>query len=111
MFDFQPNPTFAWPVRVVLPQADGGTKEESFTATWQAQPSDELRAFQAAHPKGAVAALLEKALKGWSEINVNGAALPYTPENVAMLADQPFIANALVASYWNALSGALREKN
>ncbi len=111
MFEFRANPEFSWPVKVQTPQPDGTFAEERFTAQWQVQNSAELNAYQVKHPKGAIAALFEKALKGWSDISVDGSPMAFTAENVDLLANTPHVAAALVASYWDAVNGKLHEKN
>lgn len=111
MFDFQPNPTFEFPVKVQMPQKDGTFIAQIFTATWQVADAAELKAAQDKEPARSVEILLQKCLKGWSDLAVNGTALPYTPENVLMLAAHPLTSPALTKSYWAAVSGALTAKN
>ena len=111
MFDFVTKYTFSWPVKVITPQADGTTTEGTFTASWEAQDTRELNAFQAEHPKGSIYALLEKALKSVDGLNDGGKPMALTPDNLDRIVATPNVSAALVASYWDAVSGKLREKN
>jgi len=111
VFDFQPNPTFEFPVKVQMPQKDGSFIAQTFTAVWQVADAGELKAAQEKEPARSVEILLQKCLKGWSDLAVNGTPLPFTPENVATLAAHPLTAPALTRSYWDAVSGALTAKN
>ena len=112
MFKFEKNPTFTWPVKVQVPIDGGKFEEHVFTARWQLQEAAALRKFQAEHPEGGAAALLEKALKSWSDVQeTDGTPIEFTPENVKRLADAPHVRSALITSYWDAADGGLRTKN
>lgn len=112
MFKFEKNPVFTWPVKVQVPTDGGKFEEHVFNARWQLQDAAALRKFQDEHPAGGAVALLEKALKGWSDIQeADGNSIEFTPENVKRLADTWHVRSALVASYWDAANGELRTKN
>ena len=113
MFKFEKNPVFTWPVKVQVPVDGGKYEEQVFTARWQLQDADELRAAQTALGADGVKVLFERALKGWSTDLRDEAdnPIPFTPENVDACRRAPHVKTALVLSYWSAADGSLREKN
>jgi len=111
MFDFTTNYTFKWPVVVKLPQLDGTFKEQTFEAVWKAQDSNEVAKAQAAHPKGAMYALLEMALESTVGLNDGGSEMAINPANLDRIVGATPYAMGLCASYWDAMNGRLREKN
>lgn len=115
MFTFTDRYQFDWPVKVVLPTAEGDVAQE-FTGKF-VLPPDELDIFQKADIETAaemvefVRARLSKWWVGWEGIKVEGGAdLPFSAENRDALLRQRAVRLAVDKALSDAVLG-IREKN
>ncbi|MFE3838888.1 hypothetical protein [Pseudogemmobacter sonorensis] len=112
MFDFDPDYTFEWPVKVDHP---GGEKQQ-FIGIFR-QPEDEKDLFERAEGENLADIIGEmrdrtaRCLVGWREIRVKGGGeLPFTEEN----RDRLLKIRAIRLAAYNALCEGIvggREKN
>jgi hypothetical protein len=95
--------SFKWPV-IVKDPVDGGDFEEStFTATFKRMGRAE---FSGLADKGD-AALIEKLLLGWSDINdEDGKPVPFTKENLKAQCDDGYWMRAVISAYSSTFDGA-----
>jgi hypothetical protein len=98
-----------WPVTIPVPVDGGASKDEKFMAHFLVIGQEEYKDIAKEGDK----ALLARVLVGWDEEAIkdaDGNPLPFTPELRDWMADQHHIRTALVAAYWQVLSGR-KEKN
>lgn len=116
-FTFTDEPTFEWPVRVSVPQGDGGFIGHEFKATFLEVPEDE---FFEAHDGETIVeriasdrAFLSRVWLSWRGINLpDGAPLEVTDENRRRLLSQRTIRMAVGQAYKQAyIDGNVRAGN
>ncbi len=110
MFSIVPKPTFTCTVRLSVPGSDAGVPLQ---ITWRHKTGRQLSAWLASSAdRASDADLLAEVIESWSGVGgVDGAALPYSPENLAALLDAyPAAGKELVLAYHRQLADA-RQKN
>lgn len=111
MFEFKKDYRFTWPVKILVPTEEG-QQERQFTGLFRLVPEAELRDAQAASPGNPDAVTGRLTLVGWKEdLTAEGKPLAYSTAAHEELLAVPFIRYAIATAYWNAIGGALREKN
>ncbi len=112
MFHFTARPAFTAPVEVWEP---GATAPQTFTGRFRALTRSETDALQGADvPAAEIPARnrewLEKIFEGWEDdLAVDGAALPVTHANRALLLDADWVRAAVTLAYLRGVSGAARK--
>lgn len=111
MFEFKKDYRFAWPVKILVPTEEG-QQERQFTGIFRLVPMAELRDAHVADPANADATTGRLALVGWKDdLTAEGKPLAYSAAAHEELLAVPFIRYAIARAYYDAISGALREKN
>ena len=108
------NRQFDWPVTVHIPNRDGGSDKFSFTATFVARsPEDMADSIDAAQsPRAIKADMLGQILVGWNGLqDQDGAPLEFTKDNIAAVARDMFLTNAILTAYRGATSAEMQRKN
>ncbi len=111
MFVYDPRPTFTHTVKVRVP-VDGGFEDQDFKATFQVMPSDEVANYDLNKGEGSADILgatdfLKKIVVGMSDlIGKDEKPLPYNDQLRDALLRQLYVRNALVRTYFSAVSGA-----
>ncbi|MBF0165191.1 MAG: hypothetical protein HQM01_11950 [Magnetococcales bacterium] len=108
MFTFTDHHEFVWPVRVLAPE-NGAQKEiGGFDARFLLLPVDRVAELSCAGDE----ALLTGIVTGWDGIRAEeGQELPFSPENLKLLGNNPCVRAAIFRGYFEAASGKAREKN
>ncbi len=102
-----PNETYPTPVAVDVPAPGGGTAPQTFVCRFRLLEDAEIDRLAAESD----AALLRRAIAGWSDIaDHDGAPLACTEENVDRLARIAYFRRAAVDAYVRFVAG-LPEKN
>lgn len=108
-FVFRKVYPFTWTVKV----PEGVVPAFEFKARFESVSQSEIDAMTKPGVGLQDADLLARVFKGWLDgelLDVVGAPMPATPENMAAVIDQPFLRVAIVKAYFEAVSG-LTAKN
>ena len=110
MFCIVPNPTFVTTVRLSVPGQEAGAP---IKVTWRHKGARALSAWLASAPARAdEASFMAEVICDWQGVHgADGAALPYTAENLALLLDAfPSAGSEMLIHYRRELADA-RAKN
>ena len=89
---------------VVTVQVPGIEEPQQFTATFLDTPRSALR--KEMEDENADQRVASVVLKNWEGIeDEDGKEVPYTPENLDVLLDRPYIALAVAKAYYDAILG------
>lgn len=111
MFDFKKDYRFTWPVKILVPTEEG-QQERKFTGIFRLVPEAELRDAHIADPANADATTGRLSLVGWKDdLTTEGKSLPYSTAAHEELLTVQFVRYAIAKAYYEAIGGALREKN
>ncbi len=114
MFKIAQEPSYKWPVTVHIPKDGGKFVKATFSAEFRALPQDEIdNVLQDIRDGDRDADFATTSLIGWSGVqDMDGSELPYSDEAKAKLTNIPYVRNALVAAFFESISGgAARRKN
>lgn len=100
-----PEATYRTIVQVEVP-ADGGPQTQEFTAVFRLVPPEEIDELAKKTGPEYDRAFLHASLKGWEDVaGADGQPLPYTPENVDLLARIPYLVRAVDRAYFRFSQG------
>lgn len=108
MFKFAHKRQVWWPVKIRAPKGDGSgeVEEHRIEVLYELLGGKEAAALQDIEGAEADAQVLGK-IKGWKDVvSADGEPLEFTAENLAALADVPYIAKALGFGLLQASVGA-----
>lgn len=109
MFEFKRDYVFAWPVKVLVPTEDGQV-EQHFTGLFKLLREDQHQALLASEKPDEDTA--RQTLIGWKEdLQQAGQPLAYSEAVRDELIALRFVRTAVCRAYWDAVNGALRQKN
>lgn len=118
MFRFAKNREVMWPVTINVPADGGGVIEVKISVRYKLLTRAEMReAVGAAQKAGGNAtaedmrkddAWLAERITGWEDVvdDSTGDPLAFTPDNLAALLNEPYVAAAIGAGLWEASRGA-----
>ena len=99
------NPEFKAPVKVTVPTPDG-PRDEQFTGRFRALTVTEIAIYDFRSAESTTA-FLEHVFLGWDTDlrDDDGSPFEVSPQNIALLIDQPYTRTALTKSYFDSVSG------
>lgn len=105
MFVVDTNPTFTHTVKVKVP-VDGGFDEQSFKATFNVIPTEEVADYDLGDGEGSTA-FLRRAIVGMDElVDKDKKPVPYNDKLRDALLGQLYVRKALARTYFDAVAGA-----
>ncbi len=113
MFKIAQESTFKWPVTVHVPKDGGKFTKASFTAEFKALPQDEIDEVIADARDGRTDSnFAATCLVGWKGVqDESGEEMEFDDDNKDKLLNIPYVRNAVVTAFFEALSGVARRKN
>ena len=113
MFKIAQETTFKWPVTVHVPKDGGKYTKASFTAEFKSLQQDEIDATLSDLRDGRTDAdFAATCLVGWKGVQDEyGAEMNFDDDNKTKLLNIPYVRNAVVTAFFEALSGGARRKN
>ncbi|MBF0095162.1 MAG: hypothetical protein HQL34_11535 [Alphaproteobacteria bacterium] len=111
MFTFTPNPTFSWPVRILVPVPNGRKEVREALGLFRVVSSERLGELndQAGNPDKTI---LKEVLAGWNKIeDEQGSPLVFSDETRDALLAIPYVRAAFIRAYFQAINGEAAEKN
>ena len=111
MFRFAARREVFWPVHVRVPCDYGKPREEQFTARFRLLTEPERELLQQALREGSwngARGIVEEHVVGWEEIvdEATGEPLPFTPEILHAVLDQPYVLAAALDALGECSRGA-----
>jgi hypothetical protein len=104
MFVIDPNPTFTHAVKVQVP-VDGGFEEQSFKATFNVIPTEEVADFDLGNGEQS-AAFLRRAIVSMDElVGKDKQPVSYNDKLRDALLGQLYVRKALARTYFDAVAG------
>lgn len=104
-FNLNRKGTFKSDVQIPVPVEDG-TVTETIKVEFKRLGTDELKKAQ----RGGDVQLLRHVVAGWDGVTNDGAAVPFTPENLEAFLQVPYAVRATALAYAQDIHG-IREKN
>lgn len=111
MFKIAQNPAYKWPVTVHIPQDGGKFTKATFTAEFLALAQDRIDSVVEGIRDGdRDADFARECLLGWSGVqDADGADLPFSDEAKQKLLNIPYVRSALVAAFFESITGGRRK--
>ncbi len=113
MFKIAQNPSYKWPVAVHIPADGGKFVKATFTAEFRALAQSEMDNVLADIRDGdRDADFAGECLIGWSGVqDADGADLPFSDEAKARLLNIPYVRAAVVAAFFDSITGGRRKNS
>ncbi|WP_142851003.1 hypothetical protein [Telmatospirillum sp. J64-1] len=108
-FVFTKEKTVEWPVKVKVPTDGGNYATQTFNAKYKILPQEQYDAIVKDDPMAADKPVLRAVLQGWDMLGENNAPLPFDSENREAVLDIPYVRQALITGYLEAISGGRRK--
>ena len=107
MFKFKPETTITWPVFIRVPADGGKVSESECSVSFELLKGANIQEMANTTDDTVARKKLAAQIRGWSGIeDTEGAAIPFTEENLTALLDDPLFAKACAIALMQASMGA-----
>lgn len=109
MFKMSDKTTVKWPVNVEIPQDGGKVLANRFTVEFKLLDQDQIDIVT--RETGNDRQFLQQVIHDWPDevADETGQPLPCTPANIDRLTKIPYVRRALLAAFFEAVTGAVRK--
>jgi hypothetical protein len=111
VFKLKQSDSYSWPVKVQLPASGGSHEDHTFDAEFKrvSQTRIKLLAEQIENRDISDQDLCKEILLGWNGIQDEGKEIPFSETARNQLLDIQCVAGAIVAAFFESISGAKRK--